>query len=320
MRGPAALLCVGLVACLSSACSCRALGEPNRLVAMGKCPDPPAMPKRAIAKPTTAPAGEQVEIVDGDYKPTLFIPEAFQMPADGRVNLIVHFHGGLWFPIQEHLRHGLDVPLLVCQFGEGSSVYGKPFSDPDRFARFISAVEAELARQYPGSKPAVVRIDLTSFSAGYGAVREIVKQDRYVELIRRIVLCDSLYASWDPATTRPGATSRPADANMEPWRKFITLAARGEKTFVLAHSQVPTPYANTAATAQWIVDAVSAPRVDVPRNSTPASSAVDFPLIYRADLGRLHVWGYAGEDAQAHLTSVRHLADLWMALDACGDR
>jgi hypothetical protein len=39
------------------------------------------------------------------------------------------------------------------------------------------------------------------------------------------------------------------------------------------------------------------------------------PLLQRADVGRFHVWNYAGTNAQAHLTHVRHLADLWRALD-----
>jgi hypothetical protein len=42
-------------------------------------------------------------------------------------------------------------------------------------------------------------------------------------------------------------------------------------------------------------------------------------LLYRADIGHLHLWGYGGEDAQAHMTHVRHLADVWKALDACGE-
>lgn len=297
-----------------------AAGPSDALLAMGRKPTPPSMAHREITRPATAPAGDQIELVDGDYRPVLFVPAAYKPAPDGRVELIVHFHGAPWFAIQEHLRHGLHQPLLVCSFGEGSSVYARPFAnDPERFERFLSLVEAELSKRANHPPAKVAQIDFTSFSAGYGAVRELLRQDKITDRVRRVILCDSLYAGWDPATTQPGATSKPARENMEPWSKFITLAARGEKTFVFAHSHVPTPYANTAATAAWIVEQTDAPRIDIKRGDTPAADDPRYPLVYRADVGRLHVWGYAGIDAQAHMTSVRHMADLWMAMDACGD-
>jgi hypothetical protein len=274
-------------------------------------PVPPPMPHRTITEPTTAPSGRSIEIVDGAYVATLFVPAAFE-PSE-TASLTVHFHGEPWFVIDEHLRRGLDGPLLVCSFGQGSSTYAKPFLDVDRFGRMVAAVERELSGR-------VRQIDITSFSAGYGAVREILRQDRYVDRIRRVILCDSLYASWDSAATRPGATSRPSEEHMNPFAKFVELAAAGKKTFVLAHSQVPTPYANTAATAAWVIDHVHAPLVRVAPDDTPAARDDRFPLLYRADLGHLHVWGYGGTDAQAHLTSVRHLAEIWRALDDAGDR
>ena len=285
------------------------------LVEMGREPQPPAMPQREIRPPATQPAGARIDIVDGDCKTLLFVPVGYALPADGRVNLTVHFHGAEWFVIDEHIRCGVAEPLLVVNLGQGSSVYGRAFDDPLRLRRLAGLVETRL-----GSNARVAQLDLTSFSAGYGAVREILKHDMYIARTRRVILCDSLYAGWDPATTQPGATSRPSSDNMWPFERFLRLAAGGEKTFVLAHSSVPTPYANTVATAKWVAELVDAPRTDVPRNSTPASSDKDFPLLYRADLGRLHLWGYGGEDARAHLTSVRHLADIWRALDACGDR
>lgn len=302
------------------------------LLRVGRSPDPPAMTHREIVKPPDFPtpaaiaAGEATyhdgglfELMDGESRFVLFVPASYRLPADGAVDLAVHFHTAVWFAIDEHLRRGLTGPLLIGYLGEGSTTYGKPFKDPELFGRLIGRVEQALSRRANGSSVHVNSVAITSFSAGYGAVREILKEDRYIALIRRIILCDSLYAGWDPATTQPGATSQPALENMQPFEKYVRLAAAGEKTFVLVHSSVPTPYANTAATAKWIAELVDAPRVDIARGSSPASSDEDFPLLYRADIGHLHLWGYGGEDAQAHMTHVRHLADVWMALDACGE-
>ena len=291
----------------------------DALIAMVKKPEPPVMTKRTIAPPTTQPAGEQIDLLDGDYKFRLFIPASYLAPADGKVDLCIHFHTAAWFAIDEHLRRGLNGPLLVAYFGEGSSTYGKPFADRERFARVIALTRGALSKAAGGKPIEIANVDIASFSAGYGAVREILKDDKHIAIIRRIVLCDSLYAGWDPATTQPGATSRPAMENMQPFEKFVRLAAAGEKTFVLTHSSVPTPYANTAATAKWVAELVDAPRTDIAPSSNPASSDKDFPLLYRVDVGHLHLWGYGGEDAQAHLTHIRHLGDVWKALDACGE-
>ena len=183
-------------------------------------------------------------------------------------------------------------------------------------------VEDDLSKRGPWPAVRVTRVDVSSFSAGYGAVREIVQVPQYVKLIRRIVLADSLYAGWDPATTQPGATSRPATENIEPWRAFVQMAARGEdgKTFVLTHSQVPTEqYASTAQCAAALLEAVGVLRRTLsPAPSSPATTDTEFPLTYRADSGHFHVWGYGGTDAAAHMTHPRHIADVWLALDAAG--
>jgi hypothetical protein len=65
-----------------------------------------------------------------------------------------------------------------------------------------------------------------------------------------------------------------------------------------------------------VASAAGAEFKSVMKDSCPAAREPEYPLIQRADFGRFHVWNYAGTNAQAHLTHVRHLADLWRALDA----
>jgi len=276
-----------------------------------RLPEPPVMSKRVIA-PTSGPvAGRTVAMVEGANKFTLFVPDAWKKPASGKARIAVHFHTIDWFTIQEHLRHGLGEPLVVFNAGEGSAVYRDAFKDPERFGRILKLVEGELGVH-------IVALDMTSCSAGYGAVREIVRRPEYWRMIRRLMLLDSMYAGWDETTTKPGATSRPAMENMEPWFDIAHAAARGELTFVITHSDVPTKYASSGACAAFLIETVGAKRVDVKKGSLPATMDPEFPLLYRADLKGFHLWGYGGQDGQAHLTHVRHLADVWKALDAAG--
>jgi hypothetical protein len=277
---------------------------------------PPPMPKRPIAPSTQPDAGKTIIIEEAGNSFTLFIPNSWRPQADGGTLLTINFHGTPWFLIQEYLRRGLTTPLLAYAPGEGSTIYRKSFEDPTRLERLLRLVEHELKKQGAPANTQITALDISSISAGYGAVREIVKQPQYVKMIRRIVLADSLYASWDPASTQPGATPRPDPENITPWLPYIRAAARGEKVFILTHSQVPTAnYANSAATAKALIDAVGAKSVAVPKGTLPATFDPDYPLLARADLNGFHIWSYGGADPGAHMTHARHLADVWHALD-----
>ncbi|MGV3613949.1 MAG: hypothetical protein ACO1SV_01320 [Fimbriimonas sp.] len=264
------------------------------------------MTPRPIAPPAQIP-GEIVEVADRDVRFTLYFPSGY-IPPNGPETLTVHFHGAPWFAIEEHRRRDLAGPLIAFSNGEGSSRYRAPFLDRDRLGRWVSLVEAALRRR--GGEGRVDRVNISSFSAGYGAVREIVKEARYRALVHRIVLADSMYAGWEPLY--PGAkTRRPARLDIEPWAEFARLAAAGKKEFVLTHSQVPTDtYANSVACARWVCGMVGQrPTVLAP------SGDRRYPLLTRCDVGGFHVWGYGGADAGAHVVHARRIADVWRALD-----
>lgn len=265
---------------------------------------PPLMISRAIAPEPHLP-GVTTEVPDGDVKFTLYLPEGYRPKPEG-VTLTIHFHGAPWFAIQEHLRRPLDGPLIAFHNGEGSSVYRKPFLDHYRLRRWTKLVEARIGAP-------VRRVDISSFSAGYGAVREIVKQPEYRRLIHRIVLADSMYAGYSPIF--PGArTRRPTPEDIDPWQEFVQMAARGEKQFALTHSQVPTDtYANSVACARWIAMFAGT------REAVVNGGTGRYPLLTRVDVGGLHIWGYGGTDAGAHVVHARHIADVWRQLDATGN-
>lgn len=282
------------------------------LPAAAPLPEPPPMPRRAIAEPGEPTPGERIELGEMPGQWVLFVPSAYQPAGARAIGLTIHFHTAAWFGIAEHLRRGLAEPLVVVNLGQGSAVYRAPFVAPARFPALLEQVLGELRRRGAADDAAIARVSISSFSAGYGAVRELVAQPEGMRLIDRVVLCDSLYAGFEPNAGR-----RPASENMAPWVPFCRAAARGEKTFCFTFSEVPTEtYANTAECAAWLAEAVGTALAPVPRGALPATLDPEFALLRRADVGRFHLWGYAGDDAPAHLTHVRHLGDLWRALDA----
>ncbi len=279
-------------------------------------PEPPSLPARTISPSAERTPGVVLSRTNDGTWATLFLPDGWSVPADGRMLLVVHFHTVAWFAIQEHSRRGSKLPLLTFALGEGSTTYAKPFQRPERFQDWLRLVETELVAHGAASGTRVTGVDISSFSAGYGAVREILKLETNRAAIVRIVLCDSLYGGL--ATTNGIYPNRRVlDEHLEPWREFTRAAVRGEKSFLLTTSNIETSrYASTRECGAELAAAVGAEFKSVSKHSCAAAREPEHPLLQRADLGNFHVWNYAGTNAPAHLAHVRHLADLWRALDA----
>ena len=267
-------------------------------------PNPPPLPQRSISKPAVPPPGREIDLY-GDGKYTLYIPSNWQ-PTE-RIAMTVHFHGASWFAVDEHRRRGLSEPLLAVYIGEGSSVYRNAFLNRDAWPRLLSHALSELG----ASNTAILdRVDVTSFSAGYGAVRELLKQPDPPKLIRRIVLADSMYASFTSESDK-----RPLPDQITPYVDFAKAAMNGEKGFVVTCSQVPTEtYANSAACLNALVTELGGKLTPVAKGSLPATLDSKYPLLSRFDAGGFHAWSYGGVDAQAHMTHPRHIADIWIAV------
>jgi hypothetical protein len=277
---------------------------------------PVVMVPRAGLLPERPTDCERVEVRDGSLAFVLFLPAGWLEETNNR-RLAVHFHTAEALALSEHLRAGYRFPLVTVFLGSGSARYQEPFRDRERWRRWIKMVEAEEARRGLG-RARVETIDVSSFSAGYGAVRELVQQPEAFARIRRIVLSDSLYGGL--ATGADGKGPRVVQKeHVDAWLPFARAARRGEKTLVLTCSEItPSSYASTGECALAILAALGLKPAPAGGRTTPADGEPTYPLRWRADAGQLHFWGYAGQDPGAHLVHPRHLADVWRALDAAG--
>jgi hypothetical protein len=141
------------------------------------------------------------------------------------------------------------------------------------------------------------KIGVSSFSAGYGAVRQILKSPTYRNDIDCLMALDSLYASFTSTSDHT-----PLDSQMADYRTYAGLAAAGSKTFIFSHSKVPTvTYCETRECADDLMAWVG---------TTPATytgtglGTLDF---YRhAKKGNFEVWGANGTDGDSHLEHLRY--------------
>ena len=139
-------------------------------------------------------------------------------------------------------------------------------------------------------------------SAGYGAVRELLKKPEYVDRIDSLLLADSLYASFTSAED-----PSPHDEQMAGFRAFARAASRGEKIMTVTYSQVQThTYANTAQTADDLMQ-----HVGLQSQATDIDGLGELRLIRHAQWGNFKVWGAAGDDADAHMAHLRYIAQ-WL--------
>ncbi len=273
--------------------------------------DPPPVRKREIANMVRVAAGDTVPFGPNLW---LFIPLGYTVPKSGHIELSMHFHTADWYAKEIHARRGAKNPLLIMGGLEGSESYRKPFLEANYFQDLLSKVAAHFIDQGAPPNTRVTSVEISSFSAGYGAVREILKSPEYVDLIHTVVLCDSMYAGF--AVPGGGTDRSPLPAHVASFVDFARLAVDGKKTFVVSFSQVqPAAYASTGDTAKYLVHEVGGELESVAPGSCPAADpGVDYPLLYRYDKGGLHVWGYAGDDAAAHISQARAVEDFWKAL------
>jgi hypothetical protein len=258
------------------------------------------MSVREIGPHAPITGGQLHEIVNGETRATLFIPDSSS--ATDSKQLCIHFHTAEWFVIQEYQRAKVSHPVLIFNLGQGSTTYARPFSQKGALKPFLD-------QTIQLTKRSISSLNLTSFSAGYGAVRNLIQDQSVLNQINTVILCDSSYAGFSEPATR---TILPE--HLDVWQPLIDRAVKKELTFVLTTSEItPDSYAGTWEVANALVlknnGDMQAANKDFPATQDPT-----YPLLRTFSKGNWHVWSYSGTDAGAHTTHPRHLADILVQL------
>lgn len=185
----------------------------------------------------------------------MFVPEDFQPDASGIVPLFVHFQGGITIAEENFARMQQPGVLIASTLKGRSSAFSTPYKDPSAFRQLLAAGEQDLSTRF-GRDVQFAPITITFFSAGYGAVRELLKEPEFFDRIAALVSADSIYASVVHHDVRA-----PVAEHMINFLRFAQAAARGEKTFVVAHGMYATDYASTAECADLILASVAGRRI-----------------------------------------------------------
>jgi hypothetical protein len=175
------------------------------------------------------------------------IPPDFQS-ADGQFDVVLHFHGNTDLVENSFAVAHVNAPVVIMNLGLGSGPYEERFSSPDLFREVLSRVGSALERRGL-VQPKLRRIALTSWSAGYGAIVRILENPSIGDTIDSVILLDGIHAAYLN-------NSKDVDPlRMGPYEKFARQAVRGDKLFVITHSDIePYTYAGSKATTGALLD------------------------------------------------------------------
>jgi len=229
----------------------------------------------------------------------MLLPHRGGVNAAGEFDVVFYFHG------HDPARKGWvqvmnGVVLVGVTLGVGSGVYENTFRDPSAFERLLKSVEAAMAEHSGNPKAHARRIALTSWSAGYGAIEEILQQPLGRERVDSVILLDGLHCDY--------AGDGFVEATLAPFVRFAHEAADGKRLMVVSHSSiVPPGYASTTETANFLIHEVGGhPRAAKARTADP----MGLELGSRFDQGGFHVRGYAGNAELDHCAQIGFYRDI----------
>ena len=246
----------------------------------------------------TEPTGTRTPLELG----TLFVPEKLQHKHTAR--LLFFFHGGDWLPqLAASKQHNLAV--ITIQAGAGSGTYVKLFTDPTRFPALIAAAES-------ASHLTFTDVAIAGWSAGCGALRQILTDPASATRVHRVLCIDGVHAGYT-TDTPDRLNPQLVPENLAPWLAFGREAIAGNKRLIITHSEIfPGSYASTTETAdellrQW--------------NLTPQPvvrwGPMKTQLLSETKDNGLLVVGFAGNSAPDHVDQFHSLPEYlnWLYKD-----
>lgn len=242
----------------------------------------------------TGPQGRNVEV---------WIPDAAKVLP--RQDVVIHFMGAAWLPQRAVAELGDGTVSAVVNLGAGSSVYDRSFSEPAAFDSLLAGVSAAVA-SVAGVDVTLHDVTLSAFSAGHGAIRAILREPRHFDRVDAVLLLDGMHTSYIPERTVLAGGGTLDDRNLAELTRFAEAAVRGQKRFLVTHSEIfPGTFASTTETADHLLAALGLRRTAVlewgPRG---------MQLLSRVRAGEFELLGFAGNSAPDHVDHLHAMPEM----------
>ena len=205
-----------------------------------------------------------------------------KVDAKKAIPLIIHFHGVPWLMEHHVAKHFPKAALITVNLGSGSRVYGEPFARAEQFQELIDEAAKSLDLKKGWSS-----ITLVGFSAGYGAIRAILRHDEHFQRVNNVLLLDGIHASYVPEGKRlaDGGVIRAED--VDAYVKLAREAVAGRKKFLISHSEIfPGTYASTTECVDYLLATLG-----IKRKAKLRQGPVGMQQLSEVDVKGFHIRG-----------------------------
>lgn len=229
----------------------------------------------------------------------LFVPD--NLNAQRELPLVIHFHGGEWLPEVAASQHA-RAALISIQLGAGSGVYSRHFQQAGVFFDLLSEAERESGLRFSV-------VELSAWSAGYGAVRQILQEPAGYARVKAVLLLDGLHTGY--VNGQPGPReSQLVEAGLEVFVKFARDATQGRKRMIITHSEIfPGTFASTTECSDYLLAQLELRRTPVLKWGPMGTQQLS-----EVQQGDLLVLGYAGNSAPDHIDHLHALPEFLQLL------
>jgi len=226
-----------------------------------------------------------------------------------QMDLLIHFHGLSYVPKYAVYRSNHPLVLAAVNLGSGSGVYENEFQSKSSFRRLIEAIRKSVSDRQ-STEVKIPRVYLSSFSAGYGAVRAILKN--HPSAVDGIILLDGLHTDYVPSGRVLSQGGKLNGEKLKDFLQYARLATEGKKKLLVTHSEIfPGTYASTTETADYLIDALALRRRPVLK-----WGPVGMQLLSETKSKGLTILACAGNTAPDHIDHLHGLPTfLRMVLD-----
>lgn len=221
----------------------------------------------------------------------LFLPAGWK--AGKGATVLFFFHGGTWLPEVAAARNRLAA--VSIQGGAGSGAYARLFEDPQRFRKLLEEAEGKAGAHF-------ARVLLGGWSAGCGAIRQILQTPASYARVDGVLLIDGIHTGYSEGKPGP-LESKIETGNLQIWLQLARDAMAGTKRMVVTHSEIfPGTFASTTETADYLVSQLGMQVHPVLR-----WGPMGLQQLSEARRGKFLLLGYAGNSAPDHVDQLHAL-------------
>ncbi len=255
-------------------------------------------PPSASAGGVTAAAAPQIAFKQVRVgKAVVSLAPAWFERREANVPVWLHLHGAPATVEAGFAAIGAPGVLVNVTLPGLSKVYADHFAAPEVFGELLRATEAVLRAERPERAWTAGALTVSSFSAGFGGVRQLLRQPEAAARIGTLVMADSIYC---------GYAGDPKERRVDPdlmagFLAYARRAAAGEVRLLITHTeQVPEGYASTTETADYLISQLGGARQVEDR-----AWSAKLRQTSRYQARRCEIVGFAGAAADDHMQHLR---------------